>query len=525
MTDTIAGYVVNFRSRIGRGAIGNVYKAKDKDGNIIAVKEVDKSMSERKAVREVENAQKQWKLNHENIVKIFHICNEDDIWVFMEYLPGGDLNNYARDNHEQLQENKVNFMTQISEGLNFLHGNRICHRDIKPENILIQPTDGTIKTLVKLTDFGIAKFRGPHDKTSIMHTKLGTQNYMAPEFWIIHEDGKTRYRKSVDIFATGLTFLSMLQAVKGKNLKPVADGCMKCESSYVIGSIMYQRLTNNKPDLIIVQDREADSAEIRAIKKLIRHATQFKPEERPSAKQMLQVLKSLSGQTAGDEEPLHQDTSQNPCLSANNSIFVRPAKRPPSAAHTQSRSEAKRTRVYEDEDGSLEVTIQRSIFEEPEEDDETTRNPSLSLNHSIFGRPSDTPPAADDNEYGDLVSIFKPPSFRFKLAGANDDKAALEEAIEEEPSTSEPKSKGTPEPKPEPLKLKIKEDESVSQFILFVRNLEAQHFAKCTSQRTEALLKTITHFKTQYNIEGYCGPRVNSYSENTLFLKLKHSNF
>ena len=157
MTDKIAGYEVNFRKRIGRGAMGNVYKATGKDGTIIAAKQIDTSMSERKAVRELKNAQKQLKLNHENIVKIFHICNEEpegDIWVFMEFLPGGDLNNYARNNHVQLQANKVNLMTLISEGLAFLHDSRIAHRDIKPENILIQPIGENTNISVKLTDFG-----------------------------------------------------------------------------------------------------------------------------------------------------------------------------------------------------------------------------------------------------------------------------------------------------------------------------------------------------------------------------------
>ncbi len=105
MTDNIAGYEVNFRKRIGRGAIGNVYTAKDINGAIIAAKEVDSSRSERSAVRELENAQKQFKLSHPNIVKIFLICNkEDGIWVFMEYLEGRDLKYYAREHNSELQK-------------------------------------------------------------------------------------------------------------------------------------------------------------------------------------------------------------------------------------------------------------------------------------------------------------------------------------------------------------------------------------------------------------------------------------
>ncbi len=45
MTDNIAGYEVNFRDRLGRGAIGLVYKAKDKNGITIAAKQVDTTRS------------------------------------------------------------------------------------------------------------------------------------------------------------------------------------------------------------------------------------------------------------------------------------------------------------------------------------------------------------------------------------------------------------------------------------------------------------------------------------------------
>ncbi len=138
MTDNIAGYEVNFRRKIGRGAIGNVYMAKDESGTIIAAKEVDKPRSDRSAVRELQNAQKQSKLNHPNIVKIFHICNEEDgIWVFMEFLGGRDLKLYAKEHNSELQKNRLELMTQISRGLNFLHELKIAHRDIKPENILL----------------------------------------------------------------------------------------------------------------------------------------------------------------------------------------------------------------------------------------------------------------------------------------------------------------------------------------------------------------------------------------------------
>ncbi len=258
---------------------------------------MDSSRSERSAVRELENAQKQSKLNHPNIVKIFHICNEEDgIWVFMEYLGGRDLKHYAREHISELQRNRIELMLQISRGLNFLHESKIAHRDVKPENILLGPLAEGRPIVVKLTDFGLAKFHDPQDATSTMHTKLGTENYMAPEFWIKTSDGKRRYKKSVDIFALGLTFQAILKVDQGGNLQPVADGCTLAESTQYIGSMMYMRHVYKQPELDVVLPNQSDNTETKHLKDLIRRATLLKPDDRPTSQEIEnEVLRIQSG--------------------------------------------------------------------------------------------------------------------------------------------------------------------------------------------------------------------------------------
>ncbi len=190
MTEKIAGFEVNFRKSLGRGAIGNVYMATGKDGSNIAAKQVDKTRSERSALRELGNALKLKQLLHENIVEILHIYDEEDIWIFMEFCSGGDLNNSSRKNFKELQKNKFDIMIHVSRGLAFLHSLRIAHRDIKPENILIQPVPGIRPMVAKLADFGLAKFIDPEDSTSAMETHVGTRLYMAPEFWDMNIEGQ-----------------------------------------------------------------------------------------------------------------------------------------------------------------------------------------------------------------------------------------------------------------------------------------------------------------------------------------------
>ncbi len=209
---SVAGYVVELRKKLGRGGYGTVYKATDKRGNIVAAKDIDKDPNSRAALKELENSHKQKQLKHENIVKILDIYSDSEqIWMFLEFCNGGDLNNFAKSNFKEFTEEKIEIMAQITEGLVFLHGLRIAHRDMKPENILIQQEAGARPITVKLTDFGLAKFIPQDAKSSVMHTKIGTHTYMAPEFWDF-KDGKIEYHKNIDVYATGLAFLAILQA-------------------------------------------------------------------------------------------------------------------------------------------------------------------------------------------------------------------------------------------------------------------------------------------------------------------------
>ena len=295
MGNDIAGYSVDFRRCLGRGAIGIVYLATDKDGITVAAKQVDNLRSERTALTELQNSRKQLGLQHENIVKIFNIYNEEDVWVFMEYCEGGDLNRYSRNHYNELQQDRINIMTQISRGLAFLHDSKVIHRDIKPDNILIQPAAGVESVTAKLSDFGLAKFQEPEDEEENMDTQFGTKHFMAPELWDKRSKGQIEYYNSVDIYALGLTYLAIVQAEKGKTLKPKFDNIKENEGALdlPIGQIMVNRYRTGQPRLTVVSDRPEDSVEILTLKALIRIATSFRPEDRPTARQIQDCMECL----------------------------------------------------------------------------------------------------------------------------------------------------------------------------------------------------------------------------------------
>ena len=90
-------------------------------------------------------------------------------------------------------------MTQVLQGLQYLHDQGVIHRDIKGANILTTK-DGT----VKLADFGVSTntLTGPDKEAQV----VGTPYWMAPE--IIQLFGAT---PASDIWSVGCTVIELLQ--------------------------------------------------------------------------------------------------------------------------------------------------------------------------------------------------------------------------------------------------------------------------------------------------------------------------
>jgi len=186
---------------IGKGAMGEVYKAKDPLLNrYVAIKTIAPALAadldfKRRFQREAQSAAQ---LNHTNIVTVFDFGEEDGLtYMAMELLEGRDLKDVVRSRDLRLGD-KLSVMDQICDGLAFAHARGVVHRDLKPGNIHLQPNGQ-----VKILDFGLARL-GASDITKT-GTVMGTPHYMSPE----QVRGQKADARS-DVFSLGAVFYELL---------------------------------------------------------------------------------------------------------------------------------------------------------------------------------------------------------------------------------------------------------------------------------------------------------------------------
>nr|WP_284693517.1 Stk1 family PASTA domain-containing Ser/Thr kinase [Anoxybacillus kestanbolensis] len=188
---------------IGGGGMANVYLARDiiLDRDVaVKVLRLDFVNDELFIKRFRREAQAATSLNHENIVTIYDVGEDDGIYyMVMEYVRGCTLKQYIQQHAPLPVQEALRMMDQLTGAIAHAHQNGVIHRDIKPQNILVAE-DGTLK----ITDFGIAVALS---STTITQTNsvLGSVHYLSPE----QAKGGMATEKS-DIYSLGIVMFELL---------------------------------------------------------------------------------------------------------------------------------------------------------------------------------------------------------------------------------------------------------------------------------------------------------------------------
>lgn len=177
---------------IGSGGFGEVFKCKNNNGQICALKVLKREYHYNNLVikRFQREIRAHSKLVHSNIIPIFEYDVDSEFYFTMP-LASSNLEEYLINKNDD----DLILFNQVLQAVKHSHDNGIIHRDLKPSNILIGQHD-----VPMITDFGLAKFT-ERDSTTLTGSNefWGTTMYAAPE-----QFGQTRdVEKTADIYSLG----------------------------------------------------------------------------------------------------------------------------------------------------------------------------------------------------------------------------------------------------------------------------------------------------------------------------------
>ncbi len=198
--------------------------------------------------------------------------------LFIEYVDGGDLNQWVKQDRRPDIEERLDLAIQIAGGLDYTHNfpwtddegvehRGLVHRDIKPANVLL-----TADGMARITDFGLVRSQvetaveGQSDLRDLLEPQLpetgrpqdsvatgtwqtvtaagglvGTPPYMAPELWRQAQRGSV----GSDVYAYGCL---LFEVFCGRRPFVVTDDSVSRTRASHLGKLMRMHIRDDPPD-------------------------------------------------------------------------------------------------------------------------------------------------------------------------------------------------------------------------------------------------------------------------------------
>ena len=267
-------YVI--RDILGQGGFGITYLAEDTNLNhLVAIKEflpIEMAVRAGDASvhpvsgeqgenfhwgleRFISEAQTLARFRHNNIVSVFTVFAENNTaYMVMEYEKGQALDTILKSKARLAEQEVLNIVLPILDGLEHVHEAGFIHRDIKPPNIFIREDGSPV-----LLDFGSARQSlGEHTRTL---TTMVSPGYAPFEQYVSKSDKQGPW---TDIYGLGAT---MYRAVTGKSPPNAVD---RSEAILHTGKDIYVAASE------ICRDEYS-----RPFLRAIDHSMAFKVDDRP----------------------------------------------------------------------------------------------------------------------------------------------------------------------------------------------------------------------------------------------------
>ncbi|VAH05403.1 unnamed protein product [Triticum turgidum subsp. durum] len=273
---------------LGAGGFGQVYRGVlRRSGDTVAIRRISSNGSQgmREFVAEVASL---GRMRHRNLVELRGWCKHgQDLLLVYDFMPNGSLDAHLFGSAGAgagvgvspspallTWEQRLRILRGVASGLVYLHEGWeqvVVHRDVKASNVLLGADMSA-----RLGDFGLARLY-EHGAEPATTRVVGTLGYMAPELTVT---GKAT--TASDVFGFGGLLLE------------VASGRRPIDPITGVNLVRWVRDHGVKGDLVRAVDERLDGwydkEEARLVLWLGLACSQWRPEARPSMRQVCQYL-------------------------------------------------------------------------------------------------------------------------------------------------------------------------------------------------------------------------------------------
>ncbi|WIM93890.1 serine/threonine-protein kinase [Actinoplanes oblitus] len=253
--------------RLGEGGMGTVYLARPKNGTaLVAVKVVRLDLADDDEFR------RRFRSEVERARQVPPFCTAEVLdadpeheqpYLVVEFVDGPTLAEVVEQRGPLTSANLHSVAIGVATALTAIHGAGVIHRDLKPRNVLLAPGSP------KVIDFGIARAMTATSGNTRPDQMVGTVAYMAPERF--DTDAGTPITPAADVFAWG-----SVVTYAGTGKTPFYADSPAATAA---------RILTQPPRLHELS---------RPLRGLVAHALEKDPANRPSARELLDLL--ISGE-------------------------------------------------------------------------------------------------------------------------------------------------------------------------------------------------------------------------------------